>query len=84
MTPGRWQPEPGTFILPRSPHGEWYELWSEEHRIPYYYHSRTSETSWYKPDSLVIPLRALQAHGEPSVRCLGSWMMEASRAIMLM
>jgi len=60
MNAGKWQLEPGKLVLPRSEEGEWYELWSDEHNLPYYFQTRTSETSWYKPDGFVIPLKAVQ------------------------
>jgi hypothetical protein len=47
--------------LPPSTDGEWWEL-SDESRggIPYYYHTKTSETVWERPEAFVIPLGALQ------------------------
>ena len=57
----KWQLPPGTLVLPRSADGEWYELWSDEHNLPYYFHTLTNETRWYKPtDGFVIPLKAVQ------------------------
>jgi WW domain len=47
--------------LPPSENGEWWEI-SDESRggIPYYYHTKTGETVWEKPDGFVIPLAVLQ------------------------
>lgn len=71
MWTGRWNLEPGTMVLPPSPNGEWYELWSEEHGLPYYFHTKSRETRWYRPvaaddhdessnTTFIIPLRAVQ------------------------
>lgn len=56
----KWMIPPGSLVLPRSAEGEWYELWSDEHNLPYYYHTVRDETTWYKPDGFVIPLKAVQ------------------------
>lgn len=56
----KWTIPPGSLVLPRSADGEWYELWSDEHNLPYYYHTVQNETTWYKPDGFVIPLKAVQ------------------------
>ena len=47
--------------LPQSTEGEWWEL-SDESRggIPYYFHTKTNETVWERPDGFVIPLGILQ------------------------
>ncbi|KAI0295862.1 hypothetical protein B0F90DRAFT_1749029 [Multifurca ochricompacta] len=56
-----WDPPVGNFVLPPSENGEWWEI-SDESRggIPYYYHTKTGETVWEKPDGFVIPLTVLQ------------------------
>ena len=46
--------------LPPSTEGEWWELVDESRGIPYYYHTKTNETVWEKPDGFVIPLGILQ------------------------
>jgi WW domain len=47
--------------LPPSENGEWWEIGDESRGgIPYYYHTKTGETVWEKPDSFVIPLTVLQ------------------------
>jgi hypothetical protein len=35
----RWSLAPGTFVLPRSADGEWWELWDAGRELPYYFHS---------------------------------------------
>ncbi|KAG0704734.1 hypothetical protein DFH29DRAFT_1036948 [Suillus ampliporus] len=56
-----WDPPAGTFVLPPSTEGEWWEL-SDESRggIPYYYQTKTGETVWERPDGFVIPLTIIQ------------------------
>lgn len=64
----KWAIPPGSLVLPRSADGEWYELWSDEHNLPYYYHTVKNETTWYKPDGFVIPLKAVQvSRGQASL-----------------
>ena len=47
--------------LPHSENGEWWEIGDESRGgIPYYYHTKTGETVWEKPDGFVIPLTVLQ------------------------
>lgn len=47
--------------LPPSENGEWWEIGDESRGgIPYYYHTKTGETVWEKPDGFVIPLTVLQ------------------------
>ncbi|KAG1745441.1 uncharacterized protein EDB91DRAFT_1246316 [Suillus paluster] len=56
-----WDPPAGTFVLPPSTEGEWWEL-SDESRggIPYYYQTKTGETVWERPETFVIPLTIIQ------------------------
>ncbi|TFY56119.1 hypothetical protein EVG20_g9052 [Dentipellis fragilis] len=56
-----WDPPVGNFVLPPNDNGEWWEI-SDESRggIPYYYHTKTGETVWEKPEGFVIPLTVLQ------------------------
>ncbi|KAI9510925.1 hypothetical protein F5148DRAFT_1175297 [Russula earlei] len=56
-----WDPPVGNFVLPPNESGEWWEI-SDESRggISYYYHTKTGETVWEKPDGFVIPLTVLQ------------------------
>ncbi len=47
--------------LPPNENGEWWEIGDESRGgIPYYYHTKTGETVWDKPDGFVIPLTILQ------------------------
>jgi len=47
--------------LPPSNDGEWWELQDETRDgIPYYYHTKTGETTWDKPEGFVIPLGVVQ------------------------
>ncbi|TDL22630.1 hypothetical protein BD410DRAFT_828384 [Rickenella mellea] len=57
-----WDPPVGHFVLPPSEDGEWWELCDESRGgIPYYYHTKTNETVWEKPDvGFVIPFGILQ------------------------
>ncbi|KAH8119629.1 hypothetical protein DFH11DRAFT_1501731 [Phellopilus nigrolimitatus] len=55
-----WDPPVGNFVLPPSADGEWWELVDETRSIPYYYHTKTNETVWARPDGFVIPLAILQ------------------------
>jgi hypothetical protein len=49
------------FRLPPSENGEWWEIGDMSRGgIPYYYHTKTGETVWEKPDGFVIPLTVLQ------------------------
>ena len=56
--PASWSKYPR---LPPSDNGEWWEIGDESRGgIPYYYHTKTGETVWEKPDGFVIPLTVLQ------------------------
>ncbi|KIK68921.1 hypothetical protein GYMLUDRAFT_236804 [Collybiopsis luxurians FD-317 M1] len=56
-----WDPPTGHFVLPPSEDGEWWELADESRGgLPYYYHTKTSETVWERPPGFVIPLGILQ------------------------
>ncbi|KAG5351861.1 hypothetical protein C0989_004684 [Termitomyces sp. Mn162] len=56
-----WDPPVGSFVLPPSEEGEWWEL-SDESRggIPYYYQTKTGATVWERPAGFVIPLGIIQ------------------------
>ncbi|KAI9442664.1 MyTH4 domain-containing protein [Lactarius indigo] len=57
-----WDPPVGNFVLPPSENGEWWEIGDESRGgIPYYYHTKSGETVWEKPDGFVIPLTVLQS-----------------------
>lgn len=55
-----WAVPSGTFVLPPRPEGQWWELYDEERRLPYYYHTQRRETRWEKPTGFVIPLASIQ------------------------
>lgn len=56
-----WDPPVGSFLLPPSDEGEWWELADESRRgLPYFYHTKTGETVWERPPGFVIPLGILQ------------------------
>lgn len=44
------------------------EFFDESHGLPYYYHTRTQDTRWEKPEGFVIPLSALQSSTAASRR----------------
>lgn len=46
--------------LPPSPEGEWWEMIDESSGLPYYYHTKTGETVWERPEAFIIPLNVLQ------------------------
>ncbi|KAG6886300.1 hypothetical protein C0993_006710 [Termitomyces sp. T159_Od127] len=56
-----WDPPTGSFVLPPSEEGEWWEL-SDDSRggIPYYYQTKTGATVWERPTGFVIPLGIIQ------------------------
>ena len=63
-TPASWRNLPR---LPPSENGEWWEIGDESRGgIPYYYHTKSGETVWEKPDGFVIPLTVLQVRPLPS------------------
>jgi hypothetical protein len=51
----------GTIVLPPSPDGQWWELYDDERRRPYYYQTHSRETCWERPEGFVIPLATIQA-----------------------
>ncbi|EMD32094.1 hypothetical protein CERSUDRAFT_119077 [Gelatoporia subvermispora B] len=55
-----WDPPVGNFVLPPNPEGEWWEMTDEASGLPYYYHTKSGETVWEKPEAFVIPLGVLQ------------------------
>ncbi|KAH9830765.1 uncharacterized protein C8Q71DRAFT_716454 [Rhodofomes roseus] len=55
-----WDPPVGNFLLPPNPEGEWWEMIDEASGLPYYYHTKSSETVWERPNAFVIPLGILQ------------------------
>ncbi|KAI0074739.1 hypothetical protein K474DRAFT_1709623 [Panus rudis PR-1116 ss-1] len=55
-----WDPPVGHFLLPPSPDGEWWEMIDDQTGLPYYYHTKSGETVWERPQAFVIPLGILQ------------------------
>ncbi|GBC02411.1 hypothetical protein RclHR1_04600011 [Rhizophagus clarus] len=40
---------------------EWWELWDDNHKLPYYYNTATGQTGWDIPsDGTIIPLKKIQ------------------------
>ncbi|RIA84346.1 hypothetical protein C1645_808810 [Glomus cerebriforme] len=40
---------------------EWWELWDDNHKLPYYYNTETGQTDWNVPSSgTIIPLKKIQ------------------------
>ncbi|KAJ1643333.1 hypothetical protein IWQ61_010536, partial [Dispira simplex] len=37
-------------LLPKDPHGEWWELYDEYHSLPYYYHANSGKAVWTRPE----------------------------------
>ncbi|KAG8904474.1 hypothetical protein FRB99_001686 [Tulasnella sp. 403] len=56
-----WEPPSETFLMPLTDDGHWWEL-NDESRggTPYYYHTKTGETQWNRPEGFVIPLGVIQ------------------------
>jgi hypothetical protein len=52
--------------MPPSEAGEWWELLDEARDIPYYYHTKTKETQWTRPEGFVIPLNIIQVRPRPA------------------
>ncbi|CAG8735412.1 7842_t:CDS:2, partial [Racocetra fulgida] len=43
------------------PTGEWWELWDDNHQLPYYYNTASGQTEWVRPESgTIIPLTKIQ------------------------
>ncbi|KAJ7128940.1 hypothetical protein C8R43DRAFT_1026437 [Mycena crocata] len=56
-----WDPPVGTFVLPPSADGEWWELSDDSRGLPYYYQTKTGETVWERPAAaFIIPLGIIQ------------------------
>ncbi|KAG9018853.1 hypothetical protein FRB90_008966 [Tulasnella sp. 427] len=56
-----WEPPAETFLMPITDDGHWWELADESRGgTPYYYHTKTGETQWTRPDGFVIPLGIIQ------------------------
>ncbi|PWN43710.1 hypothetical protein IE81DRAFT_66365 [Ceraceosorus guamensis] len=55
-----WAVPAGTIVLPPSKEGQWWELFDDNRKLPYYFQTSTRETTWHKPEGFVIPLAAIQ------------------------
>ncbi|KAI9337364.1 hypothetical protein DFJ73DRAFT_849162 [Zopfochytrium polystomum] len=57
-----WDRPVDAVVHPKDPSGnEWWELFDDNHKLPYYYNTKTGETEWLKPETgNVIPLIAIQ------------------------
>ncbi|KAI9012756.1 hypothetical protein BC832DRAFT_547929 [Gaertneriomyces semiglobifer] len=58
----RWDRPANGNVKPRDVNGiEWWELFDENHKLPYYYNTKTGETEWLRPTTgTIIPLVAIQ------------------------
>jgi len=73
-----WQLPPNTIEMKRDVENEWWELFDDQHQLPYYYKTTTGETEWTKPkEGTVIGLRIIQVyqascmtHSEISGQCV--------------
>lgn len=45
---------------PIDPEGEWWELWDDIQKMPYYYHTLSNQTRWIHPPAPVISLIKIQ------------------------
>ena len=48
------------YSKPVDPEGEWWELWDDIKKMPYYYHTLTNQTRWIHPPASVISLVKIQ------------------------
>ncbi|KAF6767040.1 WW domain protein [Kalmanozyma brasiliensis GHG001] len=59
----RWTLPAGSIVLPPNDRGEWWEVMDERTGRKYYYHTRTEESRWTRPDNwegMIIPMLAVQ------------------------
>jgi Rho GTPase-activating protein 39 len=54
--------------MPPNEEGEWWELQDESREMPYYYHTKSGETQWTRPEGFVIPLGIIQVRITPRAR----------------
>ena len=50
----------GCIRMPPNEEAEWWELQDEAREMPYYYHTKSGETQWTRPEGFVIPLGIIQ------------------------
>lgn len=56
-----WTLPPDAVLTPRDEEGEWWELFDEKYKLPYYYHTLSQKTDWARPTKgTVIPLITIQ------------------------
>ncbi|TPX55048.1 hypothetical protein PhCBS80983_g05628 [Powellomyces hirtus] len=57
-----WDRPVNARVKPKDDSGiEWWELFDDNHKLPYYYNTRTGETEWMRPTiGTIIPLSAIQ------------------------
>ncbi|KAJ3180906.1 hypothetical protein HDU87_001552 [Geranomyces variabilis] len=57
-----WNRPENARVKPRDNSGiEWWELFDDNHKLPYYYNTKTGETEWMRPAiGTIIPLSAIQ------------------------
>lgn len=56
-----WELPVGAKLREKDPNqDEWWELFDENHKLHYYYNTKTMETVWDPPQSNIIPLAKLQ------------------------
>ncbi|RIB02959.1 hypothetical protein C2G38_2255281 [Gigaspora rosea] len=56
-----WEKPSNSILHQKDPTGEWWELWDDNHQLPYYYHTISGQTEWARPDSgTIIPLTKIQ------------------------
>jgi hypothetical protein len=49
------------FSKREDPEGDWWELWDEHNKLPYYYNTLTGTTEWFRPENkTIIPLMKIQ------------------------
>ncbi|KAJ1019281.1 hypothetical protein NDA13_006199 [Ustilago tritici] len=60
----KWELPKGTIVLPPRDEGEWWELYDEERKGEYYWHTKTEECRWDRPgegEGFLVPMRKVQA-----------------------
>ncbi|KND03644.1 uncharacterized protein SPPG_01117 [Spizellomyces punctatus DAOM BR117] len=57
-----WERPRHARVKPKDESGiEWWELFDDHHKLPYYYNTKTGETEWLRPTvGTIIPLTAIQ------------------------
>ncbi|CAG8558110.1 3804_t:CDS:2, partial [Scutellospora calospora] len=56
-----WEKPSNMTLHQKDPTGEWWELWDDNHQLPYYYHTTSGQTEWIRPEfGTIIPLTKIQ------------------------